>query len=91
MVFLQHVDKESQFDGRSVLFLGDFGIGNTMEKNSALESANSDCHNYNYLGKKWLYSVCVQNTLKHIDRIVMNYGQNGRYRPFSSDMIRNYR
>lgn len=40
--FLQHVDKESQFDGRSVLsFLGDFGIGNTMEKNSALESANT--------------------------------------------------
>lgn len=40
--FLQHVDKESQFDGRSVLsFLGDFGIGNTMEKNSTLESANS--------------------------------------------------
>lgn len=40
--YLKHVAKESQFDGRSVLsFLGDFGIGNTMEKNSALESANT--------------------------------------------------
>ncbi|HHE6471481.1 TPA: hypothetical protein ACPFI9_004120 [Providencia rettgeri] len=39
--YLQHVEKESEFDGRSVLsFLGDFGIGNTMEKNSAIESAN---------------------------------------------------
>jgi hypothetical protein len=39
--FLDHVDKESQFDGRSVLaFLGDFGIGNVMEKDSAINSAN---------------------------------------------------
>lgn len=39
--YLQHVEKESEFDGRSVLsFLGDFGMGNTMEKNSAIESAN---------------------------------------------------
>jgi len=39
--FLEHVDKESQFDGRSVLsFLGDFGIGNLMEKDSAVQSAN---------------------------------------------------
>lgn len=39
--FLQHISEESQFDGRSVLsFLGDFGIGNTMEKESAMDSAN---------------------------------------------------
>src|SRR5690606_22194816 len=39
--FLDHVDKESQFDGRSVLsFLGDFGIGNLMEKDNAIKSAN---------------------------------------------------
>jgi hypothetical protein len=39
--FIQQVHTESQFDGRSVLsFLGDFGIGNVMEKNSALKSAN---------------------------------------------------
>ncbi|WP_159918066.1 hypothetical protein [Pantoea sp. 18069] len=39
--YLEHIEKESQFDGRSVLsFLGDFGIGNTMEKNAALEAAN---------------------------------------------------
>ncbi|MEB0078282.1 hypothetical protein QN386_10435 [Pseudomonas sp. CCI3.2] len=39
--FLQHVYDESQFDGRSVLsFLGDFGIGNMMEKDSAVDSAN---------------------------------------------------
>ena len=38
--FIQHVDDESSFSGRSVLsFLGDFGIGNVMEKSSALESA----------------------------------------------------
>lgn len=39
--FLQHISEESQFDGRSILsFLGDFGIGNTMEKDSAMDSAN---------------------------------------------------
>ncbi|MDK3025450.1 hypothetical protein QO239_22895 [Cupriavidus taiwanensis] len=39
--FIQHVDKESEFDGRSVLsFLGDFGIGNVIEKDSAMKSAN---------------------------------------------------
>lgn len=40
--FLAHVEKESQFDARSVLsFLGDFGMGNVMEKSSAIESANA--------------------------------------------------
>lgn len=39
--FLDDVEKESQFDGRSVLsFLGDFGIGNIMEKDNAVKSAN---------------------------------------------------
>ncbi|TPQ27736.1 hypothetical protein C2U69_33860 [Cupriavidus pinatubonensis] len=39
--FIQHVNKESEFDGRSVLsFLGDFGIGNIMEKDSAMKSGN---------------------------------------------------
>lgn len=39
--FLAHVQEESEFDGRSVLsFLGDFGIGNVMEKDAAIESAN---------------------------------------------------
>ncbi|EAP1704760.1 hypothetical protein D6O16_07110 [Salmonella enterica] len=39
--FLKTVDDESEFDGRSVLsFLGDFGIGNLMEKDSAVDSAN---------------------------------------------------
>lgn len=39
--FIEHVNKESEFDGRSVLsFLGDFGIGNLMEKDAALKSAN---------------------------------------------------
>lgn len=39
--FLEHVEKESEFDGRSVLsFLGDFGIGNMMEKGNATKSAN---------------------------------------------------
>lgn len=40
--FLDHVQKESEFDGRSVLsFLGDFGIGNLMEKDNAIKSANA--------------------------------------------------
>lgn len=39
--YLDHIQSESRFDGRSVLsFLGDFGIGNVMEKNAALEAAN---------------------------------------------------
>ncbi|ALD90313.1 hypothetical protein CR3_1072 [Cupriavidus gilardii CR3] len=38
--FIERVNKESEFDGRSVLsFLGDFGIGNLMEKDSAMKSA----------------------------------------------------
>ena len=40
--FIQHVNEESGFDGRSVLsFLADFGIGNTMEKHNALASAET--------------------------------------------------
>jgi len=40
--FNQAVEKESEFSGRSVLsFLGDFGIGNVIEKNAALDSADS--------------------------------------------------
>lgn len=39
--FLSHVRDESQFDGRSVLsFLGDFGIGNMMERDAAVDSAS---------------------------------------------------
>ena len=40
--FIDHVNKESQFSGKDVLaILGDFGIGNNMEKSAALESANN--------------------------------------------------
>ncbi|AZW31748.1 hypothetical protein CS343_16495 [Bordetella bronchiseptica] len=40
--YLSHVEKESEFDGRSVLsFLGDFGLGNVMEKNAAMQAANT--------------------------------------------------
>ena len=39
--FIDHVNKESEFSGLDVLaILGDFGIGNNLEKSSALESAN---------------------------------------------------
>ena len=39
--FIDQVNKESAFSGRDVLaILGDFGIGNSMEKSAALESAN---------------------------------------------------
>lgn len=39
--FKDHVHKESQFSGKDVLaVLGDFGIGNSMEKSAALESAD---------------------------------------------------
>ena len=36
--FVEHVNKESEFSGRDVLaIMGDFGIGNSLEKSSALE------------------------------------------------------
>ncbi len=39
--FIDHVNKESEFSGKDVLaILGDFGIGNSMEKSAAIESAN---------------------------------------------------
>ncbi|WP_235851109.1 hypothetical protein [Paraburkholderia piptadeniae] len=40
--FVQHIDDESGFDGRSILsFLGDFGIGNVLEENAARDSAKT--------------------------------------------------
>ncbi len=40
--YLVQIEKESDFDGRSVLsFLGDFGIGNTMEKSAAKKAAQN--------------------------------------------------
>jgi len=40
--FIDHVNKEAEFSGRDVLaFLGDFGIGNNLERTAALESANT--------------------------------------------------
>lgn len=40
--FVEYVNKESQFSGRDVLaILGDFGIGNSLERSAALESANT--------------------------------------------------
>jgi hypothetical protein len=40
--FIDHVNKESEFSGKDVLaILGDFGIGNSMEKSGAIESANN--------------------------------------------------
>jgi hypothetical protein len=39
--FIDHVNNESKFSGRDVLaILGDFGIGNNMEKSAAMDSAN---------------------------------------------------
>lgn len=40
--FVDHVNKESEFSGRDVLaIMGDFGIGNSMERTAAIESANA--------------------------------------------------
>jgi hypothetical protein len=40
--WIDGVNKESEFSGRDVLaILGDFGIGNAMERGSAMESANN--------------------------------------------------
>jgi hypothetical protein len=40
--WLDTVNKESEFSGRDVLaILGDFGIGNAMERSAAVESANT--------------------------------------------------
>ena len=39
--WIEHVNKESAFSGRDVLaVLGDFGIGNSLERKSAIGSAN---------------------------------------------------
>ena len=48
--FVNHVDEESKFSGKDVLaLLGDFGIGNHLEKTAALESANSRVASLNEL------------------------------------------
>jgi hypothetical protein len=40
--FVERVTTESQFSGKDVLaFLGDFGIGNSMERQAAMESATT--------------------------------------------------
>ncbi len=40
--FIEYVNKESEFSGKDVLaILGDFGVGNYMEKNDAIKSANN--------------------------------------------------
>ena len=40
--FIEYVNKESKFSGKDVLaILGDLGIGNYMEKEDAIESANN--------------------------------------------------
>jgi hypothetical protein len=40
--WIDGVNKESEFSGRDVLaILGDFGIGNAMERGAAMESANT--------------------------------------------------
>lgn len=40
--WIDQVNKESEFSGRDVLaILGDFGIGNALERSAAMESANN--------------------------------------------------
>lgn len=40
--FIERVTTESEFSGKDVLaFLGDFGIGNAMERQAAMESATA--------------------------------------------------
>lgn len=40
--FIEKVNSESRFDSKDVLaFLGDFGIGNAMEKDAAMASATT--------------------------------------------------
>jgi hypothetical protein len=40
--FIDHVHKEAKFSGRDVLaIMGDFGIGNSLEKKAALDSAKN--------------------------------------------------
>lgn len=48
--FIDHVNKESEFSGRDILaILGDFGIGNSMEKSAAIESANKRIEQFQWL------------------------------------------
>lgn len=45
MGFAQQVDKESQFDGRDILAaFGDFGIGNSAARSTAIDSAKLRYH-----------------------------------------------
>jgi hypothetical protein len=56
--FVDQVNKESEFSGRDVLaILGDFGIGNALERSAALESANNKLGQLRELkaGKKCAY------------------------------------
>lgn len=40
--FIDHVHKEAEFSGRDVLaIMGDFGIGNSLERTAALDSAKT--------------------------------------------------
>ncbi|MDP0563487.1 MAG: hypothetical protein QS721_14645 [Candidatus Endonucleobacter sp. (ex Gigantidas childressi)] len=40
--FIDYINKESEFSGKDVFaILGDLGIGNSMEKSAAIESANN--------------------------------------------------
>lgn len=56
--WIDGVNKESEFSGKDVLaILGDFGIGNSMEKSSALESANKRLDSLSNLKSKKTCSV----------------------------------
>ncbi|WP_199536165.1 hypothetical protein [Dyella solisilvae] len=60
--YLQQVHQESQFDGRSVLsFLGDFGIGNEIERSSAIDTAN-----------KRMGALRATAASKHCDSVLAN-------------------
>ena len=86
--FVEHVNRESQFSGRDVLaILGDFGIGNGLEKSAALESAKSRSEMLNSLKKdkncQRLSTEAVQYTSSLTDDLdkLNNLYKNGTITP----------
>lgn len=60
--YLKQVEKESSFDVLSIAsFLGDFGIGNTIEYNRAIDAANQRTGQLNYA---WIQKGCADGAIK---------------------------
>lgn len=63
--FINDIEAESKFSGRRVLsFFGDFGIGNVVEKNAALDSAHKRLNDLQNLKAEKGCSIDIKENLK---------------------------